>query len=647
MRSPASWTFVPVYAAFRHLAGAVHGVQHSDVTDTTKPFERRCRLCAAVVPPGVAFCSRCGGAVEQTGREDPLLERVRALVGTELAIGREVGRGAMAVVYLGYDPVLQRRVAVKAIKLELVDDRELAERFQREARTVAALQHPNIVSVYGIRTDGQVSAILMQFVEGSSLDAAISDRPISLPAAGLVLAQVAAALQHAHERGVIHRDVKPANVLLDPEGRAVVSDFGIARREGSHLTGTGVIMGTVAYMSPEQCTGASVTSATDQYAFGVMAFELLAGRLPFNGSVSDVLSAQVHEPPPSLAELRPELPPAVTDYIMRALEKAPEARHADLRAADRVFRLLVQNAKDASTIVAAMAKGSTRKVGGSTVQQAITVPRRAPDGEAPTEFAFAPTPPATPAMVAATPTQPIPAPGTSRRGLIATAAAVVILGGAALAWRAIGHSSATTQNSPNARQAGDTSAAALRAAPSPGPTRAAAGEQRAQTNTPRSGAAASPSGGGASSNTPAEIPVTRTPPVEPPPVRDSVVPSATPATAAAPAVSATLADARAVAKEFATWCNQRRWRDLEQLDAFEGDPSLRAELIRLVRAAPDFAAGFDRLASTPEMTGERFRTELVLDLQWRGGQRLMLVRLQALRQNGTWHLAAFGTAPAE
>ena len=224
-----------------------------------------------------------------TGKRDDLMESVRALFGRELEIEHELGRGGMAVVYSAHDAALQRRVAVKVLLPEYAADEAMAARFLREARTVAALQHPHVVSVYGVRSNGERSAIVMQFVEGRSLDVLLAEKPqLATPVAGLLLSQAAAGLQHAHERGIIHRDVKPANVLIDRDGRAVVSDFGIALHAGAtRLTDTGMVVGTMAYMSPEQRSGGVVGPAADQYALGVMAFELFAGRLPFTGALPD------------------------------------------------------------------------------------------------------------------------------------------------------------------------------------------------------------------------------------------------------------------------------------------------------------------------------------------------------------------------
>ena len=618
-------------------------------SDTTQQLERRCAHCGSVVPAGRAFCSHCGASVERPAGDDPLLDRVRALFGRELEIERELGRGGMAVVYGAFDPELQRRVAVKVLLPEVAQHPELAERFRREARMAAALQHPNIVSVYGVRSDAEMSAIVMQLVDGRSLDVALRDDPrLPLPVAGLLLAQVAEALQHAHERGVVHRDIKPANVLLDHDGHAVVSDFGIARREGgTRITDTGVVMGTVAYMSPEQCLGAEVTFASDQYSFGIMAFELLAGRRPFaDGSVIDMLRAQVNDSPPHLSTVRADIPEAVAAYVMRTLEKEPGARHRDLREARRVFGALVGDAKSTTSVIAGMSRA--RRDGGavsrsaSTIVPAVTVP-----------------------LAAAQPTVPLaPAPASAPRGKAGTLAAIaagVVIVAAGLAWAVNHRGTATPGVAPTASQNGSPAptadarvagSAALGAPAATGPARraneSAAGGGGAVSASATPGVSATPTTPGAAraaSDPAASSAQTASLP------RDTVVAPAAavtnaPTVAPSPAASATLGDARSVAREFITICNQRRAPDLERLGTLDGDDALRAELLRRVRSAPDFAAGFERVASSPNPAGDRFTTEFVIDAEWRGGSLLATVKLQATQQGGVWHVSAFGVTPS-
>lgn len=263
---------------------------------------------------------------------DELRARLAALFGDELRIDRELGRGGMAAVFLAYDPALERQVAVKLLLPDVSIHSDVVERFLREARTVAALQHPHIVTVYGVRSGGDAHAIVMQFVDGPSLDAVVAERGALPPAqAARMLSQVAAGLQHAHDRGVVHRDVKPANVLVDDQGNAYVSDFGIARRDdGAIVTRAGLVLGSWDYMSPEQRAGERVTAAADQYAFGVMAFEVFTGRLPFPGTPAEVIRGHMETPAPSLRAVVPELTPAVDALIARMLSKDPAHRWPSL-----------------------------------------------------------------------------------------------------------------------------------------------------------------------------------------------------------------------------------------------------------------------------------------------------------------------------
>ena len=626
------------------------------------------------MPAGFAFCSRCGAGVEQRAGGDPLLEKVCALFGRDLEIERELGRGGMAVVYAAYDPALQRRVAVKVLLPEIADEPDMSERFQREARTVAALQHPNVVSIYGVRTDGVVSAIVMQFVEGRSLDVVLRERasPLPLPATGLILAQVTAGLQHAHERGIVHRDVKPANVLLDKAGWAVVSDFGIARREGgTRLTESGVLIGTLAYMSPEQGRGERVGPASDQYSFGVMAYELLSGSRPFTGTLAEILNSQVNDAPRPLRERRPDLPATVESFVMRALEKKPGDRHPHMREAERVFRSLVPDTTAATTVLVGLSQ--VRAAAGSTVRPAITLSNFALLTAAPL-VTTEPAHDAASQIVAPVPTAAVERPATAaavplarrRSRVIVAATAVVVLGALIWAWRF-------------ARTSSDAAAASIGATapqtsdPARGSTRSGVGapasaspkaqSDRAVRGGPQSasgvantgaataaGAATASSGGGEGATAKAARGDSASSLEAASPAgagaRSTAPPNAAP-NPVPPAVSATLADARAVARAFVTLCNQRRWRDLELLGSVEGDAALRAEIVRLVHTAPDFAAGFDRVASTPSASGDGFSTEFVIDLEWRGGKRLAMVRLQAVSQNGAWKLAAFGVSPAD
>jgi serine/threonine-protein kinase len=616
--------------------------------------EAKCPNCGRALTPGYAFCSHCGASVTvaaDTG--DKLLARLRVLFGRELEFERELGRGGMAVVYSAFDRALERRVAVKSMLPEIAANPDVVARFLREARTVASLQHPHVVSVFSVRTGDGVSAIVMQFVEGRSLDLILRERaPLPLPVAAQLLTQIAGALQHAHDRGVIHRDVKPANVLIDRDGNAVVSDFGIARRDGNtRITGTGMLVGTMAYMSPEQLTGREIGPASDQYAFGVMAFELLAGRRPFAGSMADLHEAHLSATPPSLRQFRPDVPPGVEALVLRMLKKDPAARHPNLRDIERAFRALIPDSRTTTLVIAGYVRPPAPQE--SRVREAVTVAAVAP----PAPGTAAP-PVVTAPVRESTPTVPM------RRGVAprtrAAAAAAVLLA-AALAIRAVVQRAPAAQPAPAPVPAASNGAApaggsarepkAVGAAPGAGAsspravTRAAAPAADSIKPVAPARGGVRPPASGATQNALSRFPASDSAAAREP-ARAPAGSAAEPAPAA-PRVAAALADARAVAREFVTMLNQRRWRELEQLASLPGDAPLRTEVVRLTHSAQDFSAGFERVASPPEPNGDAFLTECVVDLQWRGGHRMVLVHLKAQLLSGAWHLAGFGTESAD
>jgi serine/threonine-protein kinase len=263
---------------------------------------------------------------------DPLLDRVVAAVGDRYDVREEIGRGGMAVVYRAVEVRLQRPVALKVLPPELAFRDGVRARFLREAQTAAQLSHPNIAPVFAAGDDGGVAWLAMALVDGETLGARLARPPRPAPAeAARVLAEVADALAYAHARGVVHRDVKPDNILLDREsGRAVVTDFGIARaaEADERLTATGAALGTPAYMSPEQAMGEQeLDGRSDQYALGVVGYQLLTGVLPFQASgATAMLMKHVGEAPRPVRERAPAVPPALAAAIERALAKRAEDR---------------------------------------------------------------------------------------------------------------------------------------------------------------------------------------------------------------------------------------------------------------------------------------------------------------------------------
>ena len=274
---------------------------------------------------------------------DPVMAKLTAATAGEYRIERELGRGGMATVYLAHDLALDRKVAIKVMSPELfAAGDELINRFLREARTGARLNHPHIIPVYAIRESTDLIFFVMKFIDGKPLDDIIkSVGPLPIPLVARVVAQVADALAYAHRSGVVHRDIKPGNLLLDKEGWVVLTDLGIAKvQESSMLTATGAAIGTPTYMSPEQISGSKeVAGAADQYSLGCVAFEMLTGQPPFVAETYVALIFQhIAEPPPPLQQHRPDCPGEIVAAVARMLEKAPEDRFVSLEEVSKIFR---------------------------------------------------------------------------------------------------------------------------------------------------------------------------------------------------------------------------------------------------------------------------------------------------------------------
>src|SRR5215207_9964070 len=261
-----------------------------------------------------------------------------------------LGSGGMADVYCAEDTQLGRKVAVKLLYRRFAEDEEFVERFRREASSAAGLQHPNIVGVFDRGEWGGTYYIAMEFLDGRTLKQLVREHGAMPPdLATDITLQVLRAAKFAHKRGVVHRDIKPHNVILDAEGRAKVTDFGIARAGASDMTETGSIMGTAQYLSPEQAQGQPVSPRSDLYSIGVMLYELLTGRVPFEAeSPVTIALKHVSEPPIPPAELNPAISPALEAVVLRALEKDPARRFAD---ADE-FAAALQDARAEPTVVA-------------------------------------------------------------------------------------------------------------------------------------------------------------------------------------------------------------------------------------------------------------------------------------------------------
>ncbi len=279
--------------------------------------------------------------------EVPLLERLRAATAGRYTIHAELGAGGMATVFRATEIALEREVAIKVMSPEMASSPGAAERFRREARVAAALDHPHIVPIYAIGDDPGLTYFAMKFIAGRGLDAILkAEGTQTIERMVKVVATVGRALHHAHVKGVVHRDVKPANVMIGEDGWVYVTDFGIAKRDDAQaLTQAGTVIGTPAYMSPEQFNGAAVTGAADQYSLGIVAYELLAGRAPFNApSLGEIVRGHLLELPPPLRTLRIDVPTGVAEVVHRMLEKDPAARFGTLDDAVRALEAAVGGA---------------------------------------------------------------------------------------------------------------------------------------------------------------------------------------------------------------------------------------------------------------------------------------------------------------
>jgi eukaryotic-like serine/threonine-protein kinase len=361
-----------------------------------------------------------------------------------------IGRGGMSTVYRGTDLSLHRVVAVKVALDPLVEESPIyLARFTREAQSAAAIGHPGVVTVYDAGADGPTRFIVMEFVPGKSLaDILKEERPLDPERAANIAAQVADALSAAHAAGIIHRDIKPGNIMVEPSGSVKVLDFGIARAvDGHSLTQTATVLGTSAYMSPEQALGQPVDARSDIYSLGCVLYEMLTGQPPF---VADVAAAVMHQhvrvaPKPAI-ERNPAIPASLNTLVMEMLAKQPKDRPqtaAEVR--DRIVAAISQDPQaDALTTLAMAAAAPTA----ATVPIEATHIPPAAESSAPGPRAQTPTAPRRREARQPPPTEPPPR--KSRTGLwalIAVIAALLLGGGAALALRGGSHNSTSSTSS--------------------------------------------------------------------------------------------------------------------------------------------------------------------------------------------------------
>ncbi|HEX8939600.1 MAG TPA: protein kinase, partial [Candidatus Limnocylindrales bacterium] len=263
------------------------------------------------------------------------MAEIGRVIGGRYRLVELLGEGGMATIYRAHDAQLERDVAVKLLRPEYGRDPDFVARFRAEAQNAASLSHPGIVSVFDFGTDPAGPFIVMEYVEGEDLATLLRrNGPLPPRRAARLTAEVARALEAAHERGIVHRDVKPSNVLLASDGRVKVVDFGIARAlSEAQLTLPGTTLGSVHYFSPEQARGEQATPASDVYALGILLFELLAGRRPWEGdSAASIALARLQGPAPMVSEARAGIPPVLEAIDRKALALEPAARFASAAA---------------------------------------------------------------------------------------------------------------------------------------------------------------------------------------------------------------------------------------------------------------------------------------------------------------------------
>ncbi|MDW7761578.1 MAG: protein kinase [Acidobacteriota bacterium] len=304
----------------------------------------KCPKCHSVNLEDSRFCSNCAAPLGPEGQAIPSLTKTLetpipplkkgTLFANKYKIGGEIGRGGMGVVFKAEDTKLRRPVALKLLPFEQSQSPEAKERFMREAQAAAALDHPHICTVYEVEEhDGQMY-IAMAYIDGMSLKARIVQKPLKIKEALDIALQVAEGLGEAHRKGVIHRDIKPANIMLATRGGVKIMDFGLARMAGAiDLTRTDAVMGTVAYMSPEQVLGQKVDHRTDIWSFGCMVYEMLAGQGPFQGGHEQaVFQAIVHGEPEPIAALMSDIPAGLAGVLEQCLQKNALNRYLDFQA---------------------------------------------------------------------------------------------------------------------------------------------------------------------------------------------------------------------------------------------------------------------------------------------------------------------------
>jgi len=413
-----------------------------------------CSRCGTEVQASSKFCPTCGldltavtqgvaGAPAGAAAPQDDSAAVREALKDEYELEKELGRGGMAIVYKARDKSLDREVAVKVLPFSLSFDAEFVERFQREARTSAKLEHPNIIPIYRVGKSGRVIYFVMKFLRGKPLSSVIEARgALPVPEIKRVLIEAGGALGYAHKHGIVHRDIKPDNIMFDELGQAIVTDFGIAKAQsGARLTGTGMSIGTPHYMSPEQARAQALDGRSDVYSLGVVAYQCLTGHVPFDGEDSFSIGykhimEELPTPPLETAEQRD-----LFAIIQRMMAKKPEDR---FQTAEELVGALEGTGGVASAMSADVATRPTEAVkaplGVAAIATAATTPLPRASASMGRPAAAAPAAPAAPAR-----RPPPPRKKKSRAPLVAfLAVAVVAVGLGGYYWFVLRPAATTT-----------------------------------------------------------------------------------------------------------------------------------------------------------------------------------------------------------
>jgi serine/threonine protein kinase len=420
-----------------------------------------CSRCGTEVQPSSRFCPTCGldltsvtqGALAGTA---PLQAQtddttaVREALKDEYELEKELGRGGMAIVYKARDRALEREVAIKVLPFSLSFDAEFVERFQREARTSAKLEHPNIIPIYRVGKSGRVIYFVMKFIRGQTLSHVIETRgALPVPEIKRLLIEAGRALGYAHKHGIVHRDVKPDNIMFDELGQAIVTDFGIAKAQsGARLTGTGMSIGTPHYMSPEQARAQNLDGRSDIYSLGVVGYQCLTGHVPFNGEDSFSIGYKhiMEELPTPALETTEQR--ELFAVIQKMMGKKAEDR---FQTAEELVAALEGSGGPIPTIgdLAAQPTLAIRPPTGATAMaSAATTPLPRASGSVTRPSAAPPTSPPRPAAPPARPVRPRPVPRAkkSRAPLVLFLLLVVALGALGAYYFLVLRKSAGTQN---------------------------------------------------------------------------------------------------------------------------------------------------------------------------------------------------------